>query len=138
MDILDIFGKKDVGKELVRGVPYKIKTSFRPLRITARKNESVDLIVEVTNRTEEQLLTSVVVKVGKKLGFDNVGMNKVKEVRLGYLQGGETKELNVGVYGNSGTPPGTHKVLVKVFSHYRDYNHVLNSVKKMVELRAVE
>jgi uncharacterized membrane protein len=137
MGILDIFGKKDVSDDLTKGVPFSMKLTFRPYRLAARKNDAVDLIVELENKTDATLLVSVVVGVPKALGFDEIGMNKVREMRVGLMKGREKKEIIVPIYGHNQTIAGDYTVRVVAYSHYRDYAHILNSVKKDTVLRAV-
>ncbi|MCX6778011.1 MAG: hypothetical protein NT157_03955 [Candidatus Micrarchaeota archaeon] len=137
MSILDrLFGKTDVSKELTGKMPYAVKTRFTPYRLTAHKNECVNLDVSVKNVSGEDLMTSVVVQVPNKLGVDATGLNKSREVRLGYMKAGEEKEVSVKICGSSATIPANYGLLVTVFCHYRDYQHVLNYVRRKVYLRA--
>jgi len=138
MGILDVFGKKHVGKALTAHIPYAIKLRFVPFRLAAHRSESVDLVVGLKNLTEESLLTSVIVEVPKGLGFDQTGLSTAREIRLGYLGPKENKELVVPVFGSTRTDGGEYPVTVAAYCHYRDYAHVLNSEKKKIELRVVE
>jgi uncharacterized membrane protein len=135
--LLDIFGKKDVGEELTKKIPYGMKLSFHPYRLNANKMESVMLIIELKNLKEEVLLTSVVVQLPKNLGFDQTALSNAREIRLGELRPGEEKVVKVEVWGNPRTDAGEYPVDVTAICHYRNYGYMLNAEKKNVVLRAV-
>lgn len=138
MGLLDIFGKKDVGDSLVGGVPFSLKMRFRPLRLDTKDKKPADLIIDVENlRDEESLLTSVVVRVPKALGLDSMGLNTMREIRLGYMKPRETKQLTVEIYPTPRTRATDLPVEVTAFCHYRDYSHILNSMKQRIELRVI-
>src|SRR3989338_8604920 len=99
MGLLEVFGKKDVGKSLVRGLPYSLKLRFRPFRMSVKSKSPVDLVIDLTSlREEEPLMTSVVVQVPKVFGLDAMGISTMREIRLGYMKPGETKSLNVEIH----------------------------------------
>jgi len=137
MGLLDIFGKKDVSAELTKKVPYELKLSFHPLRISANKSDSVRMSILLSNRSGEPLLTSVVVQVPKKLGLDQTCLSNVREIRLGELAPGEKKELAVDIYSSTKTDEGSYTITVTAIAHYRNYAYVLNSESKSAQLRAV-
>ena len=131
--------KKD---EAAEGTPtavpmFSITTAFRPVRLAARKEESVDLELGVKNISEGETITSVNVDVPKGLGFDGMGIARTKEYRLGTMKSGEEKKFTLSLHGSSQTTPGNYRITISVYAHYRDYGHVLNSVKKAVELRVI-
>ncbi len=132
--------KKDepiLGLAPVNGIPFSVSTKFHPMRLKSRTENSVDLLLEVNNKSPSAQLCSVVVEVPRTLGFDNVALSKRKELRLGALEGGASKHMAVTITANSQTPPGAYTIAVTVYSHYRDYTHVLNSAAKSIELRVV-
>jgi len=138
MGILEMFGKKDVGKSLVSKMPYGLKLRFRPLRMDTKDKSPVYLVIELENlREEEPLMTSIVVQVPKVFGLDSMGLNTLREIRLGYMKPGEQKQLDIELYPSARAKPGTYPVQVTAFCHYRDYSHILNSVRKRLELRVV-
>ena len=135
MGIRDIlFGKKQVPP--FSAAIYSLSVSLHPLRLPARRPDYVKLDLTVRNAFDRPLLTSVVLRVPKELGFDQSAISHEREIRLGELAGGESKNMRVLLYGTSRTGPGTYKVEVFALSHYRDYSYVLNEVRKTVELRA--
>lgn len=136
MGFLDgLLGNKEAPAR--EGLPFNVTTALRPVRLSARKESSLELLVTVKNVTDAPVMTSVSVEVPKSLGFENVGMTKIKEIRMGELPPQKEKTLSVSICSNSTTMPGTYAVLVTVSHHYRDYSHVLNYAKKTVEVRAV-
>lgn len=137
MSVLDLFGKKEVGDDLTKGVPFSLKLRLSPYRLVAKKNDKIDLIVNVKNRTKEPLMTSLVVKVPKNLGFDSIGLNKAREIRVGYIAPEEEKEIHVDICSSLKTEATEYTIAATAFSHYRDYAHVLNSMTKTISVRAV-
>ena len=137
MGLLDLFGKRDVSAELMRKVPYALTLQLHPYRLGANKNDSVTLKISVSNLSREPLLTSLVVKVPKKLGLDQTGLQHIREIRLGELAKDEAKTSNVEIYGSTRTDSGEYGIEVTAISHYRNYAYVLNSEKKKAVLRAV-
>ena len=136
MGIFDIFKKKEEasGKG---GMPFSVKTSISPVRMTAHKINSIDLSLKIKNLLSEASLTSIMIQVPKELGLDQIGIAKAKEMRLGYLSKGEEKEIVIPIWGNVTTGPGEYKINVELVCHYRTYAYVQNSVKVRIELRVV-
>jgi uncharacterized membrane protein len=137
MGILNLFGKKDSAAEITKGPPFSVSTELVPYRLHAKSVESAVLNVKVRNLTKDVLLTSVVAKVPGKLGFDEMVMQKEKEQRAGEMQPGEVKEMKFIIYSSLGADPGEYKLTLSTFAHYRDYAHVLNSVKKDVPISVI-
>jgi len=136
MGLFDILGKKDVGK-ITKGIPFTVKTSFIPVRLAANKIDRTDLVIKIRNNEGENILTSVVVEVPKGLGTDQSCIQRLKEIRIGYMGKEESQDIVVPIWSNVVTKQGTYNVNVTAFVHYRTYAYVLNSVKKTAELRVV-
>ena len=137
MGIFDIFGKKDASKDITTGSPFMISTELVPYRLYARRNSSAMLMVKVRNVTKDIILTSVVAELPPKLGFDEMVLSRQKEVRLGELPANEEKEIKFNLYGNVGSEPGEYTLRLTTIAHYRDYGHVLNAVKKQIQISVV-
>ena len=136
MGILDglIRKKEEPARE---GLPFNVSTSLRPVRLNARKENCLELLVTVANASDAPLMMSVNIEVPKSLGFENLGITKIKEIRVGELAAQKEKTVSFSICANSQTPPGTYSALLTVSQHYRDYSHVLNYAKKSVEVRTV-
>ncbi len=117
--------------------PITMSTQFKPYRLNSHKNESVDLIVVVKNTDSKKSMMSVVAKCPNKLGFGSPGINKTEQKKLGDVEPGEEKTVVFKVQGNSNTTPNDYPIGIFVYSHFRDYDHVENAVRKVVTLRAV-
>lgn len=130
----NLMGKKEPARE---GLPFNVSTSLRPVRLSARKENCLELLVSVANASDAPLMMSVSAEVPKPLGFENVSIAKIKEIRIGELAAQKEKTVNFSVCANSQTPAGTYAVLITASQHYRDYSHVLNYAKKSVEVRVV-
>lgn len=132
MGLFELFGKKSVVGPSV----YSLSCGLHPFRLSAHKNDAVDLEVDLQNSADKELLTSVVVEVQKPIALDSTGLTNQREIRLGPLQPGERKQLKIAVYSTPRVAPGTYAVRVYAIEHYRDYGHVMNEVKKTLTLRA--
>lgn len=139
-DILKKAGLSDSGSGANAqsgGNPFKFTTSFRPVRLKARNENSTELMIKLKNTSGGEKLCSVSVQLPNQLGFDSVGLHKTKELRMGNLLPGAQKEAIVSIWATSQTPAGTYCLNVVADTHYRDYSHVINSARKSVELRVV-
>jgi hypothetical protein len=128
-------GKKE--EPVRQGLPFNVATSLRPVRLNARKENCLELLVTITNASDKSFLASASLEVPRALGFENVGMAKIKEIRMGELPAQKGKTVSFSICANSQTPAGTYSALLTVSQHYRDYSHVLNYARKTVEVRAV-
>lgn len=137
MGIFNIFGKKDASSELTKQSPFKISTEFVPYRLYANKNGATSMMVKVKNTTGETLLTSVVAQLPEKLGFDEVGVSKEREIRIGELPPGDEKEVRFDIHGGLNSEAGEYTLNLTAIAHYRDYGHVINAVKKRTVLNVV-
>ncbi len=136
MGILDnLMGKKEAPAR--EGLPFNVSTSLRPVRLNARKENCLELLVTVANASDAPLMMSMAVEVPKPLGFENVSIAKIKEIRIGELAAQAEKTVSFSLCANSQTPAGTYAAQLTVSQHYRDYSHVLNYAKKSVEVRVV-
>lgn len=134
MGFLDLFGKKEVPRGAAN---FDLQCAMHPLRLVAHKSEYLELEASLRNVFDKELLTSLVVKVPKGLGFDASALSQEREIRIGMLQRGEAKHLTIPVWATQRTNPGTYRISVYAISHYRDYGYVLNEVVKTMELRVV-
>ena len=124
-------------KQNAKGVAFSLSTSFTPFRLSSKKNDTADLILEIENVSGAGLLASISVQVPRGLGLDATMTQKEKNYKAGEMKEGETKKARVQIYSAMSTKPGVYPIAVEVFSHYRDYTHIITSVKKTVELRVV-
>ena len=134
MGIFELFGKKALP---LGSAMYNLKVTMHPIRLPSHQHDFVDLEMELTNNTEKELLTSVVLRVPSALGFDGTALSHEREIRLGMLQPLEKKHLKVRAYSTQRTPKGNYPIEIFAISHYRDYAYIINEVKKRLELRVV-
>lgn len=137
MGILDSImgGGRTVGR-VVKGV-YSLDYNFHPFRMNANKNESIRLNMKIKNESQKELLTSVIVRLPEGLGFDNSGISKAKELRMGELEPGEIRDVKVDIFGNYRTSPGNYNLILECVSNYRTYGYEMEKIKKNVLLRVV-
>lgn len=137
MGIFDIFGKKDAAADITKGSPFLISTELVPYRLYSRRNSSATLLVRVRNVTKDILLTSVVAELPNRLGFDEMVLSRQREQRVGEMQPNDEKEIKFNIYGGVGSEPGEYTLRLTTIAHYRDYSHVLNAVKKQIQISVV-
>ena len=137
MGIFNIFGKRDVATELTKSSPYKLTTEWVPYRLYANKNSSALLIIKIKNLTPEVLMTSVAAELPKNLAFEQMGLSKEREARLGDLGPNEEKEIRMEVFSGLTSDAGEYTIGLTAMAHYRDYGHILNAVKKRVLIEVV-
>jgi uncharacterized FlgJ-related protein len=53
------------------------------------------------------------------------------------MQPGETKETEFKIYSSVGSEVGDYTLALTTFAHYRDYAHVLNSIRKDVTVSLI-
>jgi uncharacterized membrane protein len=121
------------------GNPLKLMVSFSPVRLSAMKENRINMLVKLTNLTDQEQMVSVDVLLPKNgmVGFEPTCINKHGEKKIGKVAAGETKEIVIPVYGTSQTKPGNYPFKVVAYIHYLDFTKVLNQVSKMGELRVV-
>ncbi len=137
MGLLNIFGKKDSASDITKGPPYSVSTELMPYKLYAKKSSSATLSIKVKNMTKDVLLTSVVLESSGKIGFDEMLVAKERELRIGDMQPMEEKDLRVAIYSGVGSDAGQYTLTLTTIAHYRDYAHVLNTVKKRVMVEIV-
>ncbi len=131
--------KQDAGETKILAKPFKVAMTFHPLRLSAHKRNSANLIVKVTNLTPDPQLVSVDVLLPKNqmLGFEPTCINKAAEKKAGNVGPNQTAEVSIPVWANNQTKAGSYSMMVTVFAHYQDYNKVLSYIKKPASLRVV-
>ena len=137
MGLLDLFGKKDVAADLGARFPYYMKTEFVPYKLKSLERSSSSLLITVKNLTGEPVMGSIVVSVPRQLSVDSTGISKEKEIRLGSLSPNEQKETRFEIFSDVKTDKGEYTITVTAFVHYRDYAHILNSMRKRTVIEAV-
>lgn len=133
--LLNIFGKRDVSKDITRKVPYVLSTEFTPYRLYSGKKSGTTMYVRLRNATNEVLLTSLVVELPNKIGFDEIGIAKERETRIGEMAPQSEKDLSFNLRNSVDADKGEYTLTVTAIAHYRDYGHVMNAIKKRVTLQ---
>ncbi len=119
--------------------PFNVSLKFTPLRLTAMKKNSVDLVVKVKNVSPETHLVSADALLPKNtmVGFDEACINKGAEKRVGELKAGDSIDIPIRIWANNQTKASNYNIDVTVYSHYIGYDKVLSYTKKSISLRAV-
>ncbi len=136
MAFLGMFGKKDA-QQAEKFSPYMISTEWFPYRLYSGKKGSSILFIKVKNLTNEPLLTSFAVELPGKLSFDEIGLSKAKELKIGEISPSGEKELKLNVFSGIDTDPGEYTVTMISTAHYQDYDKVINAVRKRTSINVV-
>lgn len=129
--MFDLFGKKEVSAKAI----FSIQAEFHPYSLKANKSDYVDLEITLTNNTGSDVLSSVIVKVPKGLGFERSAISTEREIRLGYVVSGVPKRLKVQVWSTERTERGVYPIKIFAACHYKDYAHVLNEALRTIDFR---
>ncbi len=133
---LNIFGR---GKR-VEGdgrLPYLFSFEVVPYKLFAGRKSSATLFLKVKNISKEELMTSLSVELPQKLSFENVGLSRIKEIRLGNIKPGEEREQKVQVMNALDADKGDYTLTITTTAHFNDYEHIMNSVKKRISISVV-
>jgi len=132
----NIFGKKN-SKFNKKGIPYALSLEWVPYKLFSGKKSSSTLFFKIKNVSTEGLLTSVVINLPQKLSFDSIGVMRKKELKVGELKPGEENEQKIDVMNSIDAPKGEYTIQIIATSHYRDYEHVINSIRKNTTIHIV-
>jgi hypothetical protein len=127
-------GAKGEGKP-----PFNISVTFAPIRLTAMKNDSIQMLVRVVNTSGEEQLVSVDALVARNalMGFDTTCITKHTEKKVGKLAANATSEVAIPIYSTNQTKAGQYPFKIKVFAHYLNYEKVISQMEKKGEIRVV-
>ncbi len=127
------------GTEVKSSNPFSIQLSFSPLRLSANRMNSVNLVVRVKNISNEAQLVSVDTLLPKNcmLGFDQSCINKATEKRSGELAPGAATDVEIEIWANNQTKFGNYPIEVTAYAHYVGYDKVIGYIKKATSLRVV-
>ncbi|MBI5046372.1 hypothetical protein HZC07_01430 [Candidatus Micrarchaeota archaeon] len=117
--------------------PFSVTVSFSPLRLSANKKNTVHMVVKIKNISGENQLVSVDALLPRDcmLGFDQAGINKVVEKKMGDVGAGENIDIPIEVWANNQTKAGSYPIEVRVYAHYIGYDKVVSHIKKSAALR---
>ncbi len=137
MGLFSIFGKKDVSDAITKAMPFRLYSEMVPYKLYSKKSSSASLMVRVKNMTNEVLLTSIVAEVPGNISFDEMGLSKQREIRVGELGPQEERQVRFDIYSGLKSDKGEYTLMLTAIAHYRDYGHVLNAMKKKAVLEVV-
>ncbi|MEM0107180.1 MAG: hypothetical protein QXD11_00220 [Candidatus Micrarchaeaceae archaeon] len=128
MDFFSIFRKKE-NKDTYK-FPYRITTEWIPYKLYANQRSSSTLHVKIKNTTKDPLLTSLVIQLPDNLGFDTIALSRYKLEKIGEIAPDEEKDINVQVYNSANADKGEYTVTLVATAHYRNYDYVINALRK--------
>jgi len=135
MAFLNIFGRKENKEEYK--LPYRITTEWIPYKLYANQRSSSTLHVKIKNTTKEPLLTSLAVQLPDNLGFDAIALSRYKLEKIGEIAPDEEKEVDIPVYNSANADRGEYTVTIVATAHYRNYEYVINALRKSSTVQVV-
>ena len=118
-----------------------IRFTYRliPLRMSKTHDNNLDIVVRVTNNSEEEKLLSLEAKILSHglLGFDSSLTHKKAVKKIGVLEPGKTVEFPIRIYGSSQTRPGDYEVELRLFEHFQDFTKVVESYPRVCTIRVI-
>ncbi|MGC8680092.1 MAG: hypothetical protein ACP5RI_01620 [Candidatus Micrarchaeia archaeon] len=137
MGILDFFGRGNKNSNSEKTPIYMIFTEWVPYKLYSNRKSSSKLNIRIKNMTKDVALTSVSISLPPQLSFDNMSLEKEKTIKIGEIQPQEEKEVNVDVMTTLNSDPGEYTITLTATSHYRDYDHVINSIEKKTTVQVI-
>ncbi|MFH1448726.1 MAG: hypothetical protein ABIG39_07730 [Candidatus Micrarchaeota archaeon] len=115
-----------------------LSTHCSPIRISLSGKDIMTLAATIKNASGEPRIVSVDLVLPSELGVDDVGVNTNKNIRLGEIPPGESREASFGIYATHRTNPAEYEAHLTAFAHYRNYDSVLEKVSLKTTIRVVE
>jgi hypothetical protein len=115
-----------------------ISTHCNPIRISLAAKDKMYITVMVKNSSEKPQLVSVDFEIPSELGFDTMGVANKKNARLGEISPGESKQTEFEVFATHRAQERDYTARITAFSHYRDYNNVLEKTVLATTIRVLE
>ena len=138
----DILGNEKESTPSSEGIgrsvnPLEVSMYFTPLRLSANRANSIELVVKVRNISAENQLVSVdaVLPRNCMIGFDPSCINKTAEKQAGELKPGQSVVVNIPVWANNQTKSNSYELAITAYHHYRHYDKVMGNVKRSLTLR---
>ncbi|MEW6528562.1 MAG: hypothetical protein AB1391_01590 [Candidatus Micrarchaeota archaeon] len=125
-------------QKIQTALPISMSIRFLPLRLAAKKDNRVDMIVTITNKTNEKQIVSFEALLPKTemLGFNNTIIIKHAE-KKGVLEPNARTEFAIPIYSTTQTKEGNYTINVSAYVHYLDYSKIINYIKRTISLRVV-
>ncbi|MDD5317951.1 MAG: hypothetical protein PHF51_04460 [Candidatus ainarchaeum sp.] len=113
---------------------FNIATRFHPIRLTAFMKNSVELSVEVENKSGEPYWTEFDVTVPEAVSLAPDRQLQRGRLRVGIINSGECLTGKCKVYGSSASYPDLYTLKVTVYGFGRD-GAISAREERKVELR---
>ena len=115
-----------------------IKSTIFPLRVSFKKKEKWDLLVEVENEDESDKKVSLRIELPLVASFGTVGTTSVYEKKFDKFRAKSKIELKFPVHMSNRAAEGSYFGKIRVEEHFNDYEHVERSYTKEIPFRIVE
>ena len=115
---------------------FTVKTSFHPYRMVLKRKEKVELTVEITNTSEEDKMTSLIVQTPEGLSLNETVNVTSLEKRIGTMKPNQIARLYFNIHTRFDTKAGNKEIKLKLKEHHNSYEFVSDEFNSKVILKA--
>ncbi|MEM3737988.1 MAG: hypothetical protein QXQ88_01395 [archaeon] len=94
-----------------------MKAGFDVLRLVSGQKDPANLEIELENNDDISQMVSVAVRIPFSFGFDLVGLEREKIIKVGEIQPKEVKRIVVPIFPKPSVRPGEYEFVTKMRVH---------------------
>ena len=114
-----------------------IKSSIFPLRISLKKKEPWELIIDIENEDPKVKKVLVEIYLPEVATFSTVGSSRTYEKKYDAFKANDKITIKMPIYLSNYANEGSHFGKIKVSEHFGDYGYVERSFSKDIPFRVV-
>ncbi|MBI1973363.1 hypothetical protein HYS54_00975 [Candidatus Micrarchaeota archaeon] len=116
----------------------QVSSSFNALRMVAGQKDPILLEVTLKNAGKEPVFASASVRLPFMLGFDQIGLMREKQERVGLVGAGGEKTVSFRIYCKPLIRDGNYDITANVNLHPPDrFDKTLNTIIHHTNLRII-
>jgi hypothetical protein len=112
-----------------------INARFTPFRMVLKRREPVELRIELTNKSAEEKMASLELKISPRLSLDRVGYKTSDIKRLPKFNPGEKKTFYYEIWPKNPGAYSEEKVVLRILEHKGNYSEVENEVSEDMSIK---
>ncbi len=110
---------------------------FIPLRANS-DDEYIVLEIKLRNSSKDQKLVSLdIICPHREISLDQYRVKKREEIKVGFLNGNESRTYYHKIYLTPGIQPGLYDIKLSLYIHDRDYSSYVDKYDQIIHLRVV-
>lgn len=116
----------------------EVRTTFTPFKMRVSRREPVTLSVELINQGSELEIVSLELGLGGQFSLEKTGFKSDAREMIPEFKPGETKKFYYDLWPKQMVRPGEQEVKLAVTEHYKGFNYVKKTHKKVLKLAVEE